>query len=210
MVADIGSGTGILSEVFLRNGNIVFGVEPNEDMRKIAEANLSSYANFRSIDGSAESTKLEEGSVDFVTAGQSFHWFDGPKAKTEFRRILGNDGWVVLVWNTRKKSTPFLHDYDRLTRTGPMEKMRVWNEDLTDEAVANFLGGHRTIKLPNSQELDYSGLVRRLLSSSYAPLPGEQGYKETLAKIGGIFKKHQVNGVVRFEYDTEVYAGRLF
>jgi SAM-dependent methyltransferase len=209
IVADIVSGTGILSEMFLRNGNIVLGVEPNEDMRKIAEANLGSYSNFRSVNGSAESTKLSEGSVDFITAGQSFHWFDHPRARTEFRRILGNEGWVVLVWNTRK-STPFLYDYDRLTRTGPLEKMKVWNENLTDEAIANFLGEHRTIKLLNSQELDCTGLVGRLLSSSYAPLSGEEGYDETLARIDEIFKKHQVNGVVRFEYDTEVYAGQLF
>jgi ubiquinone/menaquinone biosynthesis C-methylase UbiE len=73
IVADIVSGTGILSEMFLRNGNIVLGVEPNEDMRKIAEANLGSYSNFRSVNGSAESTKLSEGSIDFITAGQSFH-----------------------------------------------------------------------------------------------------------------------------------------
>jgi SAM-dependent methyltransferase len=209
IVADIVSGTGILSEMFLRNGNIVLGVEPNEDMRKIAEANLGSYSNFRSVNGSAESTKLSEGSVDFITAGQSFHWFDHPRARTEFRRILGSEGWVVLVWNTRK-STPFLYDYDRLTRTGPLEKMKVWNENLTDEAIANFLGEHRTIKLLNSQELDCTGLVGRLLSSSYAPLSGEEGYDETLARIDEIFKKHQVNGVVRFEYDTEVYAGQLF
>jgi hypothetical protein len=91
-----------------------------------------------------------------------------------------------------------------------MEKMRVWNEYLTDEAVANFLGDHETIRSPRSQELDHTRLVGRLLCSSYAPLPGEESYKETLAKIGEIFKKHQVNGVVRFEYDTEVYAGQLF
>jgi SAM-dependent methyltransferase len=209
IVADIGSGTGILSAVFLKNGNMVFGVEPNEDMRRIAEANLGSYPNFRSVDGSAESTNLRESSVDFITAGQSFHWFDRPRARKEFRRILRNEGWVVLVWNTRKTSTRFLHDYDQLVRTGPMEGMKTWNDDLTDEAVGSFLGEHRTIKLPNSQELDYKGLVGRLLSSSYAPLPGEEAYDGTLARLGEIFKQHQVNGVVRFEYDCEVYAGQL-
>jgi hypothetical protein len=92
-----------------------------------------------------------------------------------------------------------------------MEKVRVWNENLTDEEAANFLGNHQTIRPPrDSQELDYAGLVGRLLSSSYAPLPGEEGYDETLARIGEIFNKHWVNGVVRVEYDTEVYAGRSF
>jgi hypothetical protein len=115
----------------------------------------------------------------------------------------------LLVWNTRKKCTRFLQDYDVLIRTGRMEKMKVWNEALTAEAVSNFLGGHRTIKLPNARELDYTGLVGRLLSSSYAPLLGEEGYDEALTRTGKIFYKHQVNGVVRFEYDTEVYVGQL-
>ena len=113
VVADLGSGTGVLSEVLLKNGNRVFGVEPNEDMRRIAEANLAKYKNFRSISGSAESTTLENGSVDLITAAQSFHWFNQELTRAEFHRILRR-GWVVLIWNTRKTSTPFLRAYKEL------------------------------------------------------------------------------------------------
>jgi ubiquinone/menaquinone biosynthesis C-methylase UbiE len=87
----------MLSGVLLKNGNRVFGVEPNEDMRRIAEANLAKYKNFRSISGSAESTTLENGSVDFIIAAQSFHWFNQELTRTEFRRILRKRGWVVLI-----------------------------------------------------------------------------------------------------------------
>ena len=41
VVADIGSGTGILSKELLDICNLVYAVEPNNDMRKIAELNLS-------------------------------------------------------------------------------------------------------------------------------------------------------------------------
>lgn len=58
IVADIGSGTGICTKVFLKNGNIVYAVEPNENMRQAAENALAAYKNFHSIDGSSESTKL--------------------------------------------------------------------------------------------------------------------------------------------------------
>src|SRR5688572_15000399 len=114
-VADIGSGTGILSELFLKNGNRVFGVEPNEPMRTAAERLLSAFPEFVSVDGSAEATRLEAGSMDFVAAGQAFHWFDRDAAKTEFKRILKPEGWVVLIWNERSiDSTPFLREYEKL------------------------------------------------------------------------------------------------
>lgn len=209
-VADVGSGTGILSEMFLRHGNLVFAIEPNPDMRMIAEANLSTYSRFRSVDGSAESTTLVDNSVDFITAAQSFHWFNGPLANAEFRRTLRKGGWVVLLWNTRKTSTPFLQAYDQLVRGLAMDKRRLARESLGDVEINNFLGPHRATILSNFQDLDYEGLVGRLLSCSYAPLPGEPGYQRTLAALRRIFNQHQTNGVVKFEYETETYASQLF
>ncbi len=85
-VADVGSGTGILAELFLKNGNRVYGVEPNAEMRSAAEAALAGYANFFSVAGKAEASGLATKSVDLVTAGQAFHWFDAEKARVEFRR----------------------------------------------------------------------------------------------------------------------------
>ena len=76
IVADIGSGTGKSSEPFLAHGNVVFGVEPNAAMRDVAERLFRDQPRFRSIKGSAESTTLPDSSVDLITAGQAFHWFD--------------------------------------------------------------------------------------------------------------------------------------
>ena len=70
VIADIGSGTGISSELFLKNGNRVFGVEPNQPMREAAESRLAGYDAFISINGTAEATTLPDASVDLVTAGQ--------------------------------------------------------------------------------------------------------------------------------------------
>ena len=73
VVADVGSGTGILTELLLRHGNTVFGIEPNADMRAAAERLLREYPAFRSIAGVAERTTLPTASVDWITAGQAFH-----------------------------------------------------------------------------------------------------------------------------------------
>src|SRR4051794_35122333 len=79
VVADVGSGTGISSELFLRAGCTVYGVEPNADMRAAADGLLAQYPAFRSVDGSAEATTLPAGSADLVIAGQAFHWFDAAR-----------------------------------------------------------------------------------------------------------------------------------
>lgn len=115
LVADIGSGTGLLARLFLDNGNRVIGVEPNPEMCQAGERFLAPYAGFTSLPGTAEATGLADASVDFITAGQAFHWFDPEAAIQEFRRILKTDGWVVLAWNDRQNATTsFFAGYEDL------------------------------------------------------------------------------------------------
>src|SRR6185312_11033825 len=92
VLADVGSGTGILSEIFLRRGDTVLGIEPNREMRQAAERALAGFPRFRSIDATGESTSLEDASVDAVLTAQAFHWLDGPRAASEFRRITKHRG----------------------------------------------------------------------------------------------------------------------
>ena len=88
VIADIGCGPGLLAEVMLQNGNRVIGVEPNREMRDAGEKYLAGFPNFTMIDGSAEQTTLADASVDFVTAGQAFHWFRPEPTRAEFARVL--------------------------------------------------------------------------------------------------------------------------
>src|SRR5438876_11382222 len=76
IIADIGSGTGILSELFLKNGNRVFGVEPNSPMREAGDKLLERYPIVISINGAAEARTLENGIIDLDVVWQAFHWFD--------------------------------------------------------------------------------------------------------------------------------------
>jgi ubiquinone/menaquinone biosynthesis C-methylase UbiE len=91
-VADIGSGTGILTGLLLKSGARVFGVEPNPDMRAAGERLLAGQANFTSLAGTAEATTLPAQSVGIITAGQAFHWFDREPTRREFQRILQPGG----------------------------------------------------------------------------------------------------------------------
>ena len=76
LVADVGSGTGFLTELFLKHGNRVLGVEPNAEMRSAGERLLAKYPTFCSVNAMAEATTLADSSIDLIIAGQAFHWFD--------------------------------------------------------------------------------------------------------------------------------------
>nr|NIP59195.1 class I SAM-dependent methyltransferase [Gemmatimonadota bacterium]NIR79606.1 class I SAM-dependent methyltransferase [Gemmatimonadota bacterium]NIT88663.1 class I SAM-dependent methyltransferase [Gemmatimonadota bacterium]NIU32101.1 class I SAM-dependent methyltransferase [Gemmatimonadota bacterium]NIU36696.1 methyltransferase domain-containing protein [Gemmatimonadota bacterium] len=115
VVADVGSGTGLLSRLFRENGHPVLAVEPDPEMRRVAEEELGGVPGFRSVAGRAEETNLEAGSVDLVVAGQAFHWFDRDAAREEFRRILREPRRVALVWYTRVVGAgPFMEALERL------------------------------------------------------------------------------------------------
>ena len=211
VIADIGSGTGKLTELFLKNGNPVFGVEPNREMREAGERLLKAFANFTSIDATAEETTLPNTSIDFIVAGQAFHWFDRVRCRKEFLRILKPNGWVVLIWNDRKtETTPFLHEYERLLQTYATDYSKVDHKNIDDEVVHEFFGyAPMKKKIPSAQQFDFEGLKGRLLSSSYAPDQGQPGHAEMLRDLEEVFDARQENGRVEFAYDTVIYLGKL-
>jgi SAM-dependent methyltransferase len=211
-IADIGSGTGILTELFLKNGNPVFGVEPNLEMREAAERLLNNYPAFRSVPGTAEATTLPENSIDVIVAGQAFHWFDRAAAHREFLRILKPAGWVALIWNDRNiTARPFFKAYEDLLLTYGTDYAAVGHKHADADAIGSFFRSHefKQAVFPNQQAFDLEGLQGRLLSSSYAPEPGHPKHLPMLDALDKIFREHQANGKVTFEYDTTVYYGRL-
>ncbi len=210
VIADIGSGTGILTELFLRNGNRVFGVEPNRDMREAAERLLVKCPKFTSSSGTAESTTLMEQSVDFIAASQAFHWFDRELARREFLRILKPSGWVVLIWNDRELTSPFAKAYEHLLRTYGTDYEEVNHKHTDAKVIGPFFGANscERASFANKQFFDMEGLTGRLLSSSYAPEPGHPKHVSMLEALKTLFFQHEMNGKVTFEYETVVFYGR--
>jgi SAM-dependent methyltransferase len=212
VIADVGSGTGILTKLLLGNGGPVFGVEPNREMRKAAEHLLGQHANFTSMSGTAESTTLKDRSVDIITASQAFHWFDREKARREFLRILKPGGWVVLIWNDRNTTArPFFQAYEHLLVTHGSDYKAVNHKQIDASIIGPFFGSDRFKQaiFPNQQVFDFEGLKGRLESSSYAPEAGHSKHTPMLNALREIFDKHQTEGKVTLEYDTTVYFGRL-
>jgi SAM-dependent methyltransferase len=212
VIADVGSGTGILAEIFLRNGNRVLCVEPNREMRAAGERMLAAHENFVSVEGRAEATTLESESVDFVTAGQAFHWFDPGEARREFERILRPGGWVVAIWNDRPtEGSPFLEDYERMLIEYSTDYKEVSSKHSDEGLLEKFFGagGFRLRRFANTQALDFESLKGRLRSSSYTPEPGQPNFEPMMREFASIFERYQQGGRVIVDYDTKVFYGRL-
>ena len=210
-IADIASGTGIFTRLLLEEGHRVYGVEPNREMREAAERLLADFPGFVSVAGTAEATPLPHHSIDFATAAQAAHWFNLPKARKEFGRILKPDGWAVLIWNERCTDTsPFLREYEELLLNYGTDYEKVRHENTTDN-ISEFFAPtpfeERVFDM--RQDFDYSELEGRLLSSSYAPMQGHPMYDAMLQELKRLFGAHQMDGRVGMEYRTRMYYARL-
>ena len=211
VVADVGSGTGISSDLFLQLGCETYAVEPNDEMRAAAEARLGSNDLFHSICGTAESTTLEENSMNCVAAGQAFHWFDIDKTRDEFRRILRPNGLVALFWNVRlTKTSGFLAAYEQLLLDFATDYRQVDHRNVGQQTLtAFFAGAFESRTFSNEQRFDFAGLRGRLLSSSYVPNVDHKNHAPMLEQLERIFETYVDQDSVRFEYDTELFIGKL-
>ena len=209
IVADVGSGTGILTKIFLDNGNRVFGIEPNDEMRSFAEKNLFSYDNFVSMNQSAENTGLSSGSIDLVTAGQALHWFDPDQSRIEFTRILRPSGYVMIVYNERGTGDGGVMDgYEKLINKNSKASVV---PDIDAEYLVKFFNSknYREFTVPNKQVLDFDALVGRAASASYLPSKNDPGYEKMKQDLRRLFDEHQENGVITLIYATTIFLGQI-
>jgi SAM-dependent methyltransferase len=210
-VADLGSGTGLLTQLLLARGAQVFAVEPNAAMREAAEAQLQGEPRFTSVEATAEATTLPAGSIDLIVAGQAFHWFDVPKARREALRVIRGAGFGALLWNERPPHPgAFLDDYEALLLRYAPEYARIVASRADEASMRGFFGGQmQQASFPNQQVFDFEGLKGRLMSSSYAPEAGHPKHEPMIAALQRVFERHQQNGVIVFPYQTRVYFAQL-
>ena len=210
VIADVGSGTGFLSELFLKNGNRVYGVEPNKEMRQAGEEYLASFDGFSSIEGSAEASTLDDASVDFITVGQSFHWFEPDATRREFIRILKPGGWMVIAWNDRRmEEAPFTREYENILERFGIDYKKVKDSYSEAERIRNFVITLSQRDLPNHQILDWESLSGRLRSSSFSPIEGHANFAPMMEELKKLFDAHQQQGQVRMDYFTRIYYGQV-
>lgn len=211
VVADVGSGTGISSALFLEHGCIVHAVEPNEEMRRAAEARLGASPFFHSVAGSAEDTTLAGASVDLYVAAQASHWFDGAAAAAEARRIVRGERWATLLWNTRLVTgSSFLEGLETLLQRFATDYGQVKHTGAIPALLQHFFGGtQRERRFAHEQRLDLDGLRGLLASTSYAPRAGHPGHEPMGRDLERLFTATQREGVVTVLYETELYFGPL-
>jgi SAM-dependent methyltransferase len=211
VIADIGCGTGISSQPFLERGISVIGVEPNDAMRAAAVECLAEFTNFTAKASSAESTGIEDHSVDAVVAAQAFHWFDKEKTRREFKRILRPGGSVVLMWNERSlNATEFLSDYEKLLIRYSIDYSEIRHDRLGPEMLGEFFAvPFDTFSFDNKQTFGLDGLIGRVRSSSYMPLPDTPAYRDLVDNLTTLFAKHAENGRIEIFYATRVYIARF-
>ena len=210
-IADIGSGTGISSKLFLDAGYAVTAVEPNDEMRQAAENLLYSYPTFTSIDGKAEESGLATHSFDLIIAGQAFHWFDAKAFKTECKRIGKEKALVLLCWNERLVNTDFLKAYEALILKYAIDYTSIDHRNISDAIIQEFFTSHTFEKktFPNVQRFDFTGLKGRLLSSSYIPNSNAASYENMINELQLIFQQYQHNNQVEIHYTTGLYIGLI-
>jgi SAM-dependent methyltransferase len=210
-VADLGAGTGILSEDLLDFGARVIAVEPNEPMRMVAEEAFGERPGFFSMDGSAEATNLASGSVTGIVAAQAFHWFDPIKTRDEALRVGVEGAWAAIIWNSRQlERTPFARAYEAFCRTWGTDYAAVATRYVDATSLRTFFDATpRRASLDNAQELDREALKGRLLSCSYIPGPEAPEHAQMLDAIDEMFVDHESDGRVTLEYETEIYLGQL-
>ena len=208
IVADIGSGTGILSKIFLENGNLVYSIEPNNEMRSFAERDLSRYPKFVSVNAVAENTGLPGNSIDLVTAGQALHWFGREKARAEFARILKPPGYVLIIYNERKKEDGMMDDYDKIIDRNAAKSE---TPDIDAEYLSKFFDGknYKEFSVPNEQVLDYDGLIGRATSASYLPSRNQPGFESLEKDLRKLFETYQQSGKIVVRYETILFLGQI-
>jgi ubiquinone/menaquinone biosynthesis C-methylase UbiE len=210
-VADVGSGTGLLTEALLAQGAQVFAIEPNDAMRSAADERLSGDSRFHSIKASAEETTLAAASIDLWVAGQAFHWFDVQAARREALRIARPGARGALLWNERPAEPgTFLSAYEALLRQFAPEYEGIVARRAEENSMRAFFGGNmQRATFANQQIFDFEGLRGRLMSSSYAPQEDHPCHQPMLQALRQLFARHQRNERVVFPYQTLVYYAQL-
>jgi len=213
-IADIGSGTGILTKQLLNLDSKVYAVEPNSDMRAVAEAGLSHCSNFVSVNSTAENTTLDANSVDFITVAQAFHWFDRELFKDECCRIIRQGGKVILVWNSLTFDAEIVVDGDSIHKKycpdfeGRGGDAR--GKDGVNLPFGEFFSGkYGEMVFENSSTSDMNEFIGRYLSSSYAVKENDENYPAYIAELTECFYKHAVDGKVVIPIVTRSYVGEV-
>ncbi|MCL1819311.1 MAG: class I SAM-dependent methyltransferase [Oscillospiraceae bacterium] len=211
IIADIGSGTGIFSRLLLDRGSNVYCVEPNNDMRCLAEEDLKDYNNFVSVKATAENTGLHESSIDFVTAAQAFHWFDRQIFKAECQRILKSGGKIILVWNTRDYNAKFVKEDYVIRERYCIDTKGLGKGGNAPSDLSDFFSQKTKETFSNDMVINREAYIGMNLSRSYSPREDKDPdkYHGLVKELNALFDAYNEDGIIRYPQFTECYIGTV-
>lgn len=209
VIADIGSGTGKFSKHLLDRQSEVYCIEPNDDMRSVAEKELCEYENFHSVAGAAENTTLKSNFVDCITTVQAFHWFDVLKFKQECLRIIKNKGRVFLIWNIRDYSDIINQEWHNVfLQYCPNFKGFSNGIEQDDPKIKTFFDkGYKYITFDYPLVFDRENFIKRSLSSSYSLKEDDVNYGQYISALNALFDKYENNGLISISNQSVAYIG---
>ncbi|NOV98855.1 class I SAM-dependent methyltransferase [Isoptericola halotolerans] len=114
-VLDLAAGTGLLTGRLVSRGHDVVAVDASRPMLDELTATLPGVTTHV---GTAEDIPLPDGSVDAVTVGQAWHWFDPPRAAAELARVLRPGGTLAVVWNDRDERIDWVGRFGEILHAG--------------------------------------------------------------------------------------------
>lgn len=212
LIADVGAGTGMLSDVFLENGNRVLAIEPNDEMRAACAQLHSDNAMLQVIDGSAEAMGLPDASVDAIAAGRAFHWFAIEPAMSEFRRVLKQGGWVFVIAfgraeDGREENVGFR---DLTWSFAPDAASAQSLSNAYRELDRVFAGGDfHHAEIGGKMHVDWESLLGLAVSLSSVPSQENLRYAEFERALRRYFERYEKDGVVTFSTRYWINAGRF-
>jgi SAM-dependent methyltransferase len=200
-VADVGAGTGKLSQVIRAAGHPVIAIDPDPDMLSRIDHAIDTRQ------GTGEKLPLPDASVAAVTFGQSWHWVDPIRATAEVVRVLRPGGVLGLLWNIRDES------YDWVRKLGRNIHRRANYEQIVDdgpEVVAPFgEPEHNVISWTRPMAAD--DIVAMVSSRSYVIAAAPDVRDRVLAGVRELLVGHPDligKSVIEMPYTTHTFRYR--
>ncbi|MCA9611705.1 MAG: class I SAM-dependent methyltransferase [Sandaracinus sp.] len=171
-VVDLGTGTGTLARLFADEGADVVGLDRSPEM--IVEARrLSPGVRFEVAP--AEATSLADASVDVVSAGQAWHWFDAKRATAEAYRVLRPSGALVIAhldWVRRPRNVVDASLEVLLENGGDAERLKRFPVHATygrwiPDVEAGGFGATETFSFDVALPYSHDAWAGRLRASTY-------------------------------------------
>jgi len=189
-VLDLAAGTGKLTEDLVARGARVVAVEPVAAMRERLVALLP---DIDARDGTAEALPLDDASVDLVTVGQAFHWFDAPTALAEIRRVLRPGGGLAMIWNVRDETVDWVRELGEIKDEvdgGPPYRH---HREADWEGLVDADGGYDAYTedwFPNWQDASVEIVVGRTASTSWISALPDDRREAVLDDVRALLARH--------------------